>query len=139
MFGFDPLTGRRDRLLVSAVPGTPEKLVQGEADDARYLLTRSGRLVERTGTGGATLTRKQRRALAALATRAAETFRRPQDVEWGIGADGALWLLQSRPITAAGEDAKPRGPVKRWGPRHSRGGWSCGKCLFTCRPRLKIL
>ena len=77
--------------------------------------------------------------LAALATRAAETFRRPQDVEWGIGADGALWLLQSRPITAAGEDAKPRGPVKRWGPRHSRGGWSCGKCLFTCRPRLKIL
>ncbi len=67
MFGLDPVTGRRDRLLVSAVPGTPEKLVQGEADDARYLLTRSGRLVERTGSGGATLTRKQRKALAALA------------------------------------------------------------------------
>jgi pyruvate,water dikinase len=37
--------------------------------------------------------------LAELGERIAEVFGEPQDVEWAI-ADGTVWILQSRPITA---------------------------------------
>ena len=40
------------------------------------------------------------RELAAIGARAAELLGGPQDVEWAI-ADGDIWLLQSRPVTAA--------------------------------------
>ncbi|ALJ19605.1 PEP/pyruvate-binding domain-containing protein [Microbacterium sp. No. 7] len=38
--------------------------------------------------------------LAILGRRIAALFERPQDVEWAI-ADGKVWILQARPITAA--------------------------------------
>jgi pyruvate,water dikinase len=47
------------------------------------------------------LRRKDRHALAALAGRAGAVFGSPQDVEWALAADGTLWLLQARPVTAA--------------------------------------
>ncbi|WP_436327040.1 PEP/pyruvate-binding domain-containing protein [Brevibacterium sp. FAM 27836] len=39
-------------------------------------------------------------ALAELGSRIAHLFGRPQDVEWAV-ADGTVWILQARPITAA--------------------------------------
>lgn len=38
--------------------------------------------------------------LAALGDRTAEVLAGPQDVEWAV-ADGTIWILQARPITAA--------------------------------------
>ena len=38
MFGIDPVTGRTDRRVVSAVRGGPEPLVSGEVDGSRYVL-----------------------------------------------------------------------------------------------------
>ena len=38
MFGIDPVTGRTDRRVVSAVTGGPERLVSGEVDGSRYVL-----------------------------------------------------------------------------------------------------
>ena len=43
MFGIDPVTGRKDRRVVAAVPGGPDKLVSGEVDGALYVLTPRGR------------------------------------------------------------------------------------------------
>src|SRR5699024_3591038 len=40
------------------------------------------------------------RTLAALGEQAAAVLGRPQDIEWAL-AGGKLWLLQSRPVTAA--------------------------------------
>ncbi len=105
MFGADPVDGRTDRVIVSAVPGGPQALVGGEVDGTRYCLTRRGRLVgvERddgpTGEQGP-LTSLQLRALARLAARAASVFGGPQDVEFAFDHEGRLWLLQSRPVTA---------------------------------------
>ena len=114
MFGLDPVSGRSDRLVVSATDRGPAALVGGEVDGSRYFLTRFGRLVDGPD-GPAVLDRGQRRALARLARAAERVFGGPQDVEWAFDGEGTLHLLQSRPVTARGDDAG-RGPVFGPGP-----------------------
>src|SRR5215213_2572631 len=48
---------------------------------------------------GASLSDDQILALARLGARVEEHYGTPQDTEWAIDGDGALWLLQARPIT----------------------------------------
>jgi phosphohistidine swiveling domain-containing protein len=45
MFGADPVEGRADRMLVSAVRGGPDSLVSGEQGGANYWLSRHGRVL----------------------------------------------------------------------------------------------
>jgi pyruvate,water dikinase len=116
MFGVDPVTGRKDRLLVSAIAGGPDQLVGGAMDGSQYALSHWGRLLNRKELGGDHLLHlRQRRALAKLAYRARVTFGGPQDIEWAMDDDEHLWLFQSRPVTAtAGEVTGPifgPGPV----------------------------
>jgi len=114
VFGADPVSGRADRLLLSAVEGGPDRLVSGLDDGWTAVLSRRGRVLETRGRGGAPLPRHHLRALARLAARAAGAFGGPQDVEWAIDHDGTLWLLQSRPITTVTGTAT--GPVLGTGP-----------------------
>lgn len=58
LFGADPVSGRTDRMLVSAVRGGPDTLVSGERPGTTYLLSRWGRLLrtepaEQEDLGGA--------------------------------------------------------------------------------------
>ncbi|MFI6514299.1 PEP/pyruvate-binding domain-containing protein [Spirillospora sp. NPDC050679] len=115
MFGADPVDGRTDRVIVSAVAGGPQALVGGEADGTRYALTRRGRQVGGDGPGGP-LARAQLRELARLAARAAAVFGGPQDIEFAFDAEGRLWLLQSRPVTALAPVAPRRAPLLGPGP-----------------------
>jgi pyruvate, water dikinase len=65
----------------------------------------------------------------ALARRVERHFGCHQDIEWAIGHDGELFVVQSRPVTAA---AKPAGPpaqptaislvMSRFGAVASEGG-----------------
>ena len=115
LFGLDPVSGRRDRIVVVAAEGAPEKLVSGKESGTRYLLTRRGRTVEVEGTG-TRLTGRQRRALVGLARRSEAVFEGPQDIEWAVDSSGALWLLQSRPVTAAAPASEDLGPLLGPGP-----------------------
>ncbi|MDQ4130283.1 MAG: PEP/pyruvate-binding domain-containing protein, partial [Actinomycetota bacterium] len=100
MFGVDPVSGRSDTLVVTAVAGAPDKLVSGAVEGTRYELHPTGsQRSRRTGTAGARLRRRELRSLARLAADVAGTFGGPQDVEWAIDGQGHLWLLQSRPVT----------------------------------------
>jgi pyruvate,water dikinase len=113
LFGADPVDGDRGHLVVEVVPGNPNTLVSGEATARHLVLSRSGRRLSSLGDGPAP-GRRERRALASLAGRAARLFHGPQDVEWAY--DGTrVWLLQSRPITAVAEWA-PTGRVLGPGP-----------------------
>jgi pyruvate,water dikinase len=114
LFGADPITGRTDRLLVSAVEGGPDALVSGVDSGWTATLSRRGRVLDDQSDGGFPLPVGARRALAALARRAAAAFGGPQDIEWAIEADGTLWLLQSRPITTP--TGRPTGHVLGTGP-----------------------
>lgn len=103
MFGADPVEGRTDRILVSAVQGGPDRLVDGSTQGERYQLTRFGRPVggDPAGRQGhRLLTRRQTRTLVTLAKRTEREFGGPQDMEFGFDGEGRLWLFQSRPITA---------------------------------------
>ncbi|MBD0844524.1 PEP/pyruvate-binding domain-containing protein [Streptomyces sp. TRM68416] len=101
MFGADPVEGRADRMLVSAVRGGPDSLVSGEQAGTNYWLSGRGRVLRtEPEETGALLGRGELRRLARLARRARQVFGGPQDIEFGFDADGRLWLFQSRPITA---------------------------------------
>lgn len=116
MFGIDPVTGREDRIVISVVAGTPEKLVSGQAAATTYEVDRGGNVKDREdGADGDRLKRRQIKELVALARRVRSLFGSDQDVEWAIDHDGKLWLLQSRPITTARRGV-PSGPVFTPGP-----------------------
>jgi len=99
-FTADPVSGRRDRLVVEAVPGFGDKLVSGQAVPDRFRLDRRNlRVVLRTPAGTApVLPDRTVRNVARLALRAERPAATPQDVEWAV-AGGRVWLLQARPIT----------------------------------------
>jgi rifampicin phosphotransferase len=115
LFGVDPVSGRADRRVVTAVRGAPEALVSGEVEGSRFVLDETGRVVESAVGDGPNLSRARLRALVALSSRVAATFHGPQDVEWAIDPDDTLWLLQSRPVTSEVRGI-PRGPIYGPGP-----------------------
>lgn len=115
LFGADPISGRTDRRVVSAVRGGPHQLVAGELNGSRYVLDAEGNVLVFDANDGAQLHRRDLRRLVALSAEVASVFGRPQDVEWAMAADGHLWLLQSRSITSEIRGA-PIGPVYGPGP-----------------------
>ena len=103
---------------MAVAEGGAHHIVGGEVAGTTYRLSPRGRSLQcEPGEGGARLTGRQRRALARLARAAALAFGGPQDIEWGIDADGTLHLLQSRPVTTAYLDrATGKGPIYGAGP-----------------------
>ncbi|MFI7591594.1 PEP/pyruvate-binding domain-containing protein [Micromonospora sp. NPDC049359] len=94
LYTANPLTGRRDEMVVDAAPGLGTTVVDGGTAVDHYVLDG----VARDDTG--CLTSAQLERLRAAGERLAGHFGCPQDVEWAIDADDVLWLLQSRPITS---------------------------------------
>ena len=97
-FSADPVSGRRDRAVVSATLGLGDRLVSGEIDGTSWWLDPHGRVVERRGEP--VLSDDQVAQVAGLARAVEATFGGAQDIEWAY-ADGRLHLLQARPITSA--------------------------------------
>lgn len=99
LFTVDPVHGRKDRMVVEAAFGLGEHVVSGEVTPDHYVLDRNGGVKKRRIVGRQVLDDADRRQLTQLGRRLAELNGCPQDVEWSIAAGGALYLLQSRPIT----------------------------------------
>ncbi|MBB4932685.1 pyruvate,water dikinase [Lipingzhangella halophila] len=125
----NPVTGARDELVVDASSGLGEAVVSGLVTPDHYVLDRRGRIREWTpgqrevvvrGTAGGGIAHDSTgeetageqlpagvlTELARLGTAVSEHFGRPQDMEWAL-ADGTVWLLQARPMTAL-----PPAPVR---------------------------
>ncbi len=139
MFTVDPASGAADHLVIEGAFGLGEAVVSGSVSPDRYVVSKRGMAIARREVrrkelaiepvaGGGTATRKleegeamapvlddgEVRRIAELGMRIEEHYGAPQDTEWAIGGDGAIWMLQSRPITAAGGE----GPAP---PRAARG------------------
>ncbi len=124
VFTADPVTGDRERIVVEASSGLGEAVVSGAVTPDRYVLDTvggvreqfSGRreVVIRTAPGGGTSHEERAEStapaaqllpddvlaeLTRLGTAVASHFGRPQDIEWAC-AQGRVWLLQARPMTA---------------------------------------
>lgn len=125
LFTVNPLTGSAGEMMINASYGLGESIVSGRVTPDTFRISRSGPLVlERqlgsketqiiTGAEGLTtetgvaetlrnvycLEETELRELLALGLRVESHYGKPQDIEWAI-ADGKLFLLQTRPITAA--------------------------------------
>ncbi|MEV4415665.1 PEP/pyruvate-binding domain-containing protein [Catellatospora sp. NPDC049609] len=123
MFTANPVTGHRRQAVIDAAPGLGEAVVSGAVNPdhfvvdtpARTILHRrlgDKRLAVRALPGGGTehvtlaagaeqacVTDAQVLALAELGERVEAHYGAPQDTEWAIDGDGALWLTQARPVT----------------------------------------
>lgn len=116
-FTANPVTGDRAETTISAVRGLGERLVSGVGVADEWVVRGVGRTAEVTCRRGSehALTAEQARAVAALARRIEGGFGAPQDMEWAIDANGKLFVLQARPMTALPEPVTWRSPVG--------GGW----------------
>ncbi len=123
LFTANPVTGKRRQAVIDASPGLGEAVVSGAVSPDHFVANAAtGEIVERrlgdkrvavvAGPGGGTervelaadehgasLSDDQILALVRLGARVEEHYGTPQDTEWAIDGDGALWLLQARPIT----------------------------------------
>ena len=121
LFTANPLTGRRDQLVIDASAGLGESVVSGLVSPDHFVLTADGRLEEwsaggqevviSAAEGGGTtresgsatteqvLDARQLGELVALGRRTAGLFGRPQDIEWAAAGED-IWIVQSRPMTA---------------------------------------
>ncbi|WP_084489117.1 aminotransferase class III-fold pyridoxal phosphate-dependent enzyme [Nocardia niwae] len=101
-FSIDALTGAEEHAVLEVCHGVGERLVSGQVTPTRYTLRLSdGEVVAReAGDEDVRLDGADTEALAALLLAVQARRHRPQDIEWAIDGDGALWLLQSRAVTA---------------------------------------
>ncbi len=109
-FSADPVSGQRSHAVVSAVPGTGEKLVSGETDGETWRIAPASI----SPPENAQLPESDALRIARLARDCERHFGRPQDIEWAIDASGELWLLQSRPITTLATLPDPADTLRVW-------------------------
>ena len=138
-FAADPVSGDRRSAVVSAVHGLGTALVSGDADADTWRVDRHGAIGTRDianksmahrfdpqaadylreeALDGAAATRPVLAdadviRIAELVRAASAFFSKPQDIEWAL-ADGELWLLQSRPITALDSLVDSSGERNLW-------------------------
>jgi phosphohistidine swiveling domain-containing protein len=123
-----------DEMLLEYCGGMGDALVSGAVNPGRVSILRPA---EKTTAGGDVcrwtqtaspddpapadawlLNDAQIATLTRLALDIERTFGAPQDIEWTIDGEGRLWIVQSRPITAAPRagvpTATPAGAEVRW-------------------------
>ena len=92
-FSADPVSGRRDCVVISAVEGLGDALVSGEVDGQSWIVADTV-----TAPQDPIMSEVQVQSVADMVRRTEAVFGSPQDIEWAIDADG-LHILQARPIT----------------------------------------
>lgn len=134
LFTANPLTGESDELVVNASWGLGEAIVTGAVSPDTYVLDREATLrrvevgskqrqvvLSTEGTAQTEVARdrarvrclndKQLAALTQLGQRIETLLGTPQDIEWGL-AEGQIYVLQARPITALPEAVPVHTPTQ---------------------------
>ncbi len=115
-FAVDPVEGRWDRILLSAVPGLGDALVDGSMDAVTWRLDSENQVCSvevPDGLSADLLSPQELGELAGLVRDCSRKMGRPQDIEWAID-EKQLWLLQSRPVTTMGRVNDPEGQLAIW-------------------------
>ncbi len=136
LFTADPVSGRTDRMVVSAAWGLGETVVSGRAADT-VIMDRTGRVlqeqvadkqhmleqapdggvrsraVDRERAQGACVPREVLIRLAALGRSVERILGPGQDIEWAL-VDDRIHLLQARPITVRPAGGRDAGEPQVW-------------------------
>ena len=105
-FTANPVTGA-DEVVIEAVRGLADQLLEGVEEPERWTVRARA---ERTSADRGVLTADLAAQVATCSRQIAAMFGSPQDIEWAV-ADGELFILQSRPITALPVEPKERPPA----------------------------
>ncbi|EWS80545.1 pyruvate water dikinase [Brachybacterium phenoliresistens] len=105
LFTANPVTGCRTEMVVDAAPGLGTAVVDGAVDTDHYVMPAPGRGAVDPAAGDPApprgcLAPGQLELLRAAGERVQDALGSPQDIEFAVDGDGALWLLQSRAITS---------------------------------------
>ncbi len=132
MFTVNPATGEHKELVIEGSFGLGEAVVSGSVSPDRYVVDKATLAIRRRevhhkdliieyapdgGTQQRTLSEEEALkpvltddevvAVADLGRSIEQHYGSPQDTEWAFDPAGALWMLQSRPITTLHADAPP--------------------------------
>jgi pyruvate,water dikinase len=136
MFTVNPATGEHGELVIEGSFGLGEAVVSGSVSPDRYVVDKATLAIRRREVhhkelvieyapdGGTrqralseqealkpVLTDDEVVAVADLGRRIERHYGFPQDTEWAFDPDGALWMLQSRPITTLHGDTPTNAPA----------------------------
>jgi phosphohistidine swiveling domain-containing protein len=134
-FTVDPVTGDADTVIVEASFGLGESVVAGRVTPDRFVVDkqegaiRKRDIAETQRARRPSLSDAQVTAVAALALRVEAQRGAPVDVEWAVHA-GDVYLLQARPITAAGWAPDVDTPIDPRFPIYSNG--NVGEVMPGC-------
>ena len=119
-FSSNPITGKRNEIVISSVFGLGEGLVSGELNADTYTIE-NGKItknivqkpnkivfdeekgfgtkqVENQNPSASSLTDEQINEIVSTVKEIVKIYNKPQDIEWAY-EDGKLYILQARPIT----------------------------------------
>ncbi|MGB1141952.1 MAG: PEP/pyruvate-binding domain-containing protein, partial [Halioglobus sp.] len=105
VFTADPVSARRDVLVIDAVEGLGEALVSGEATPDHFAVDRAGDVIHQAlADESPVLSPDEIQRIASEARQAEAHEGQPLDLEWAIDQSGELFWLQARPITTLPAD-----------------------------------
>ena len=108
-FTVDPISGDRQSIVVNAARGLGTSVVDGTtAADRAWVDRESLRITKQSPGDGADMCVRPAivTAIARLALVAEAVTGGPADIEWAV-RDGAVWVLQARPITGMSAPVSP--------------------------------
>ncbi len=132
MYTRDPTDIRKDAVFINAVHGLAKSVVDGTVTPDLFVVSRGERpaiikkeirekelkavclpkegvlLESDEKSGSPALTDEQALDLAKIALDLEDHFQCPQDIEWCIGKDGRIFILQSRPLKQTAGPPAPR-------------------------------
>src|SRR6266567_2751459 len=84
LFTADPVSRRRDRMIIESVFGLGEQVVSGEVTPDHYVIDQAGNIKREQIVDQRVLEPNEIRQLAELGSGLARRFGGPQDIEWAI-------------------------------------------------------
>lgn len=101
LFTLNPTNGREEEIYLEFCEGVGERLVSGHVTPSRitYNWMTDELLHEAINEEKTIIEKHHLKELTELAIKIQAFYGKPQDIEWAIGKDDKLYILQSRPVT----------------------------------------
>lgn len=110
LFTMNPTNGFEEEMYLEFCSGVGERLVSGVVTPSRISFNwlSNEKKLEEINAEGTLLSDIHLKQLISMAAKIQAHFGHPQDIEWAIGQDDELYILQSRPVTTfSPRDDKP--------------------------------
>lgn len=110
LFTLNPTNGREEECYIEYCEGVGERLVSGHVTPTRatYNWIENKKLSEEINSESTSLSEAHLKQLVDLSAGIQAYYGKPQDIEWALGPDDKIYILQSRPVTTfSPRDDKP--------------------------------